>query len=89
MTDAETACGLPAPLMTIPQVAGQLNVSIRTVYNLIEANELQHHKLGTARNSGSRVTTESFLAYLSRTRVQGGSLDVPEGASDSTGEDPE
>lgn len=59
----------PQPLLTIKQVALALNVSTKTVRRLIEANRLQHHRIGGDKKPLVRVAHEDLRAYIMSTRA--------------------
>lgn len=72
-------CTLPL-LLTIPDVARQLGLSERQVYNLINAGRLERRKLGDRPRSPARITRDSLYAYIESLRAPGGSsndTDVP------------
>jgi excisionase family DNA binding protein len=51
------------PLMKVAAVARRLNVSVSTVYSLVEAGKLEHFRC-----PGVRVSEEQLAAYLASTR---------------------
>jgi hypothetical protein len=78
MTDTDPPADLPAPcslpaLMTIAQVARELNLSERQVRNLFYAGRLERVKMGDSPQSAVRVPKESFLSYLASLRGVDGS----------------
>ncbi len=57
-------------LLTVRQVAGRLNASLSTIYELIEDGSLPSYRIG--RNGGAiRVDEGDLLAYLAQCRTAG------------------
>ena len=52
-------------MLTVKQVADQLNVSIGAVYKAIQNGSLEHFRFGSA----IRITEEQLTDYLDQTRV--------------------
>jgi len=52
-------------MLTVKQVAEQLNVSIGAVYKAIQNGSLEHFRFGSA----IRITEEQLTDYLDQTRV--------------------
>ncbi len=67
MTDSGEPCGA-VRMLTYDEVASQLGISIRQVYNLVESGKLPRHKLGDRRNSPVRIAQSDVRAYLESTR---------------------
>ena len=63
--------------LTVSEVAERLNVSVATVYNLVEQSRLAHHRIGVGRGA-VRVSEEQLRAYLESTQ-RGGGLPPKEG----------
>lgn len=53
-------------MLTIKQVAEQLNLSIGAVYKAVKRGDLEHHRFGAT----IRVTEEQLAAFLQETRVK-------------------
>lgn len=75
--DMPAACTLPL-LLTIPDVARQLGLSERQVYNLINAGHLERRKLGDLPKSPARITRDSLLTYIESLRDRSGSTSGPD-----------
>ena len=58
-------------MLTVQDVAQQLQVSPQCVYALIEAGRLATHRIGVGRGT-IRVSQEDLSAYLATTREQKG-----------------
>jgi excisionase family DNA binding protein len=56
-------------MMTVTQVAEQLQVSKSIVYALIEARQLRCHRIGLGRGT-IRVSEADLAAYLGQSRAQ-------------------
>ncbi|WP_108883248.1 helix-turn-helix domain-containing protein [Anderseniella sp. Alg231-50] len=54
----------PEPFLTIPEVAGTLNVNTRTVRRWIDAGYLPVHRLG----GSVRISDADFRAFLAQRR---------------------
>ena len=55
-------------LLTVTQAAEALNVSVRTVRNLIASGTLAHHRIGTGRGV-IRISVEALQAHLNDCEV--------------------
>ncbi len=54
-------------LLTSKQVAAYLQVSLATVYRLLESGELQGSRITSQKRSNWRIRTQDLEAYLVRT----------------------
>jgi excisionase family DNA binding protein len=52
-------------MLTVPEVAKRLKVSVRLVYKLVEKGDISSYRIASA----IRVTEEDLQAYLSEVRV--------------------
>ncbi len=78
--DDEPVCTVPQ-MLSVPQVASRLSVSVRKVYMLVEAGDLTLVKLG--RNS--RISSADVNALLDRSRAQTEPTSAPNEAPDASG----
>ncbi len=76
--DDEPVCTVPQ-MLSVPQVASRLSVSVRKVYMLVEAGDLTLVKLG--RNS--RISSADVNALLDRSRAQTEPTSAPNEAPDA------
>lgn len=53
-------------MLTVKQVAQQLNVSLGSVYKSIRRGDLEHHRFGAS----IRVSEEQLLRFVEETRVR-------------------
>jgi excisionase family DNA binding protein len=53
-----------ANLLTVAEVAGQLKVSLWTVYRKVESGEIPPVRLGTSKRSPIRVDSRELEAWL-------------------------
>lgn len=52
------------PLLTIPEVADRLNVSVKTVRRAIKAGELHSHRVGSLH----RIAEDDLALYIAQRR---------------------
>ncbi len=50
-------------MLTVKQVAERLNVSLSTIYGLVNQGRIRAHRIGTARGS-IRITEDALQQYL-------------------------
>lgn len=80
MSDADQPeCTVPKQY-TVPEVAAQLGVSVRMVYKLVEAGDIEITKIGRA----SRVSARNVNAYLARSAAQTEPSVAPADTTDET-----
>ena len=58
-------------LLKVTDVAKELNVGKSTVYNLIDANMLKHHRIGLGRG-GIRISRKQLDEFLKESEMEPG-----------------
>lgn len=53
-------------LLTVKDIAAQLNISVSSVYHIIQYKEINFYKIG----NGLRIREEDFEKYLEENRIQ-------------------